>query len=139
MLLWKYTANLQENTHVEVRFIEIALRHGCSSVNLLDIFRTPFPKNTSGRLLLFLFYVRKQECKNNVRFKMWDFLTVNLINLFCLAKVFKYSLRIYKIWNISPKVISCTINEILRWIFLVNVTILPKTGKLDTFYKGSSK
>ena len=29
-------------------FIEITLRHGCSAVNLLHIFRTPFPKNTSG-------------------------------------------------------------------------------------------
>ena len=34
-------------------FIEITLRHGCSPVNLLHIFRTPFPKNTSGRLLLY--------------------------------------------------------------------------------------
>ena len=34
------------------KFIEIALWHGCSQVNLLDIFRTPFLKNTSGRLLL---------------------------------------------------------------------------------------
>ena len=33
-------------------FIEIALRHGCSPVNLLHIFKTLFPKNTSGRLLL---------------------------------------------------------------------------------------
>ena len=33
-------------------FFEIALRHGCSPVNLLHIFRTPFLKNTSGRLLL---------------------------------------------------------------------------------------
>ena len=33
-------------------FIEISLRHGCSPVNLLHIFRTPFPKNISGRLLL---------------------------------------------------------------------------------------
>ena len=33
-------------------FIEIALRHGCSTVNLLHIFRIPFPKNTSGGLLL---------------------------------------------------------------------------------------
>ena len=32
-------------------FIEITLRHGCSPVNLLYIFRTPFLKNTSGRLL----------------------------------------------------------------------------------------
>ena len=28
----------------------ITLRHGCSPVNLLGIFRTPFPKNTSERL-----------------------------------------------------------------------------------------
>ena len=28
------------------------LRHGCSPVNLLHIFRTPFSKNTSGWLLL---------------------------------------------------------------------------------------
>ena len=33
-------------------FIEITLRHGCSPVNLLYIFRTPFTKNTSERLLL---------------------------------------------------------------------------------------
>ena len=31
--------------------IEIRLRHGCSPVNSLHIFRTPFPKNTSGGLL----------------------------------------------------------------------------------------
>ena len=34
-------------------FIEITLQHGCSPVNLLHIFRTPFVKNTSGLLLLF--------------------------------------------------------------------------------------
>ena len=33
-------------------FIEIALWHGCSPVNLLYIFKTPFPKNTSEGLLL---------------------------------------------------------------------------------------
>ena len=33
-------------------FIEIALQYGCSPENLLHIFRTPFPKSTSGRLLL---------------------------------------------------------------------------------------
>ena len=33
-------------------FIEITLRHWCSPINLLHIFRTPFPKNTSGWLLL---------------------------------------------------------------------------------------
>ena len=35
-------------------FIEIALWHGCSPINLLHIFRRPFPKNTSGGLLLVL-------------------------------------------------------------------------------------
>ena len=35
-------------------FIEFKLRHRCSPVNLLRIFRTPFPKNTSGRLLLII-------------------------------------------------------------------------------------
>ena len=33
-------------------FIEIAHPHGCSAVNLLHTFRTPFTKNTSGGLLL---------------------------------------------------------------------------------------
>ena len=48
-LFWKHAANLQENTHVKVQFqwrscnvIEIAVRHACSSVNLLYIFGTPF-------------------------------------------------------------------------------------------------
>ena len=36
-------------------FIEIALQHGGSPVNLLHIFRTPFLKNTSGWLLLDLY------------------------------------------------------------------------------------
>ena len=35
-------------------FIQITLRHGCSSVNLLHIFRAPYTKNTSGWLLLYL-------------------------------------------------------------------------------------
>ena len=38
-------------------FIEITLRHGHSPVNLLHIFRTPFPNNTFGRPLLYLHYL----------------------------------------------------------------------------------
>ena len=34
--------------------IETTLRDGCSPVNLLHFFRTPFPQNISGRLLLAL-------------------------------------------------------------------------------------
>ena len=37
---------------LQSNFIEISLRHGYSPVNLLRVLRTPFPKNTSGRLLL---------------------------------------------------------------------------------------
>ena len=33
-------------------FIEITFRHGCFPINLLHIFRTSFPKNTSKQLLL---------------------------------------------------------------------------------------
>ena len=38
-------------------FIEIALWHGCSPVNLLHIFRAPFSKNTSGRRLLHILQI----------------------------------------------------------------------------------
>ena len=41
--------NMQQ---MQSNFIEITLRHGCSPVNLLHIFRTPFIKVTSGWLLL---------------------------------------------------------------------------------------
>ena len=33
-------------------FIEITLWHGCSPVNFLHIFRTPFPKSNFGGLVL---------------------------------------------------------------------------------------
>ena len=51
-----------ENIHAEVRsvisikllwnFIEITLRHGCSPLNLLHIFRIPFYRKTYGGLFL---------------------------------------------------------------------------------------
>ena len=34
------------------KFIEITLQHGCLHVNLMHIFRTSYPQNTSGWLLL---------------------------------------------------------------------------------------
>ena len=33
-------------------FSEITHRHGCSSVNFVHIFRTPFPENASGGMFL---------------------------------------------------------------------------------------
>ena len=41
------------STTLQSNFVEITLLHGCSPVNLLHIFRTHVPKNTSGRLLLY--------------------------------------------------------------------------------------
>ena len=46
--------NMQSN------FIEITVRHGCSPVNLLHIFRTPFSKNTSRWLLLNIYKRNKK-------------------------------------------------------------------------------
>ena len=48
---------------LQSNFIEIILRHGCSPVHLLHVFRTPFSKNISGHLLL-LFY-KKAVLKNS--------------------------------------------------------------------------
>ena len=50
-------------------FIEIILPHGCSPVNLLHIFRTPFPKNTSERLLLSVGGM--PYSRSNIPFKMF--------------------------------------------------------------------
>ena len=51
---WVYCIlDLLENYNAfQSNFIEITLRQGCSPVNLLHIFRTPFHKNASGGLLL---------------------------------------------------------------------------------------
>ena len=48
---------------LQSNFIEITLQHGGSAVNLLRIFKTPFPKNTSGGLLL----------KNNEQLKIVNY------------------------------------------------------------------
>ena len=69
-------------------FIEITLRHGCSRVNFLHIFRTPFPKNTSEGLFLANVFDQRICCnfhctKNekgsffqiNVFCKLWSVLT----------------------------------------------------------------
>ena len=45
-------SNFNKVVTLQSNFTETPLRHGCSPVNLLHIFRTPFPWNTSGWLLL---------------------------------------------------------------------------------------
>ena len=43
------------NVLINVSIISVTFRHGFSPVKLLHIFRTPFPTNTSGGLLLHLY------------------------------------------------------------------------------------
>ena len=43
----------------------LALRHGCSTVNLLHILRIPFPRNTPVRLFLYLLIIIKGICKES--------------------------------------------------------------------------
>ena len=71
-------------------FIEIALRHGCSPVNLLHISRTPFPRNTSGWLLLEIgfFKIRKFD-RLLFRFKFISSLPLEIRRKF-LANHFEF-------------------------------------------------
>ena len=50
---------------LQSNFIEITLRHGCSPVNLLHIFRTSFPKNSSGGLLMHILMLVVRRCIQN--------------------------------------------------------------------------
>ena len=45
-------------------FIENTLQHGCSPVNLLHIFRTPFSKNTCEGMLLKISYQQSGYIRN---------------------------------------------------------------------------
>ena len=48
-------------------FIEITLRHGCSTVNLPHISRTPFRGNNSGCLLLNIFASKEKKSSYDQR------------------------------------------------------------------------
>ena len=64
--------------------IEITLRHGCSPVDLLYIFRTPFPRNTS-RWLLLNFY-NQTFCSNQCIQK-------SIANFLCSFLYSKYGIK----------------------------------------------
>ena len=61
---------------------KITLWHGCSPINLLYIFRTPFYKNTSGGLLLYL-----GPCQISVM----NFFLLFVVNYFCKKVPFRSS------------------------------------------------
>ena len=57
-------------------FIEIWLRHGCSPVNLVHIFRALFYKNPSGGLILKIYSFKADLWKMEYRFwKCWSLLS----------------------------------------------------------------
>ena len=72
-------------------FIEITLQHGCSPVNLLHIFRTPFLKNTSGRLLLISPTLQDCVLSNSKIFFLSYYLCLLLKYSFisCICNLFK--------------------------------------------------
>ena len=89
-------------------FIELAFWHGCSPVNLLQIFRTSFPKSTSGRLLLKILYLEIWKYgKNFTYFFGW----INISNS-----------RLRILWNSKwlVWVISCSMTLWLVWVILCN-------------------
>ena len=49
---WIYPCRSAISIKLRSNFFKIAVWHGCSPVKVLHVFRTPFPKNTSGGLLL---------------------------------------------------------------------------------------
>ena len=92
-------------------FIEIALRHGCSPVNLLHIFRTASPKNTFGWLLLLDISDYSQWVKTN-HFK--NFLTYSelsrMLNLFYLYSISIILLLKYNLTKICSEISKIRMN-----------------------------
>ena len=62
----------------------MALRHGCSPVNLLHVFRTPFYKNTYGGLLLNLNI--ETTCNSSSKLKLTELEHLFIKELIKLAK-----------------------------------------------------
>ena len=77
------------------KFIELTLKHGHSRVSLLHINRTPFPKNTSGRLPLSLLFTREKMCWFSSYFKSGKGRN------FCGILIKSPKLCLHKIFNIG--------------------------------------
>ena len=78
---------------MQINLIEITLRHGCSAVHLLHVFRTPFPKNTSGGLLLTDSTCHENKFRPHKSYYCLTFLLVKrnsiceIANTVCICKV----------------------------------------------------
>ena len=106
----KYPLN-QVNKTLLCNFIEITPRHGCSPINLLHIFRTPFLKNTSGRLLLDLPHCYTHFSKIRVGVASWS---QDLSYIY-------YSLQLYLYYNNEWENLQDTPNSQYNCQYLTNI------------------
>ena len=70
-------------------FIEITLLHGCSPVNLLHIFRTPFLRNTFGWLLLDICSTWFVTCISPQFYDAFCGVNCESIQLYCICRADK--------------------------------------------------
>ena len=89
----KFTGEHPTRTAISMKllcnFIEIALRHGCFHLNLLHIFRTPFPKNTSWGLV----GVFRKRCFENKQQTSGEYPCWSVISIKLLYSFIEISLR----------------------------------------------
>ena len=80
-------------------FIEITLWHGYSPVNLLHIFRTTFPKNTPGGLLLNIiwFHDEKNLSSSDIGFRL------NILDLVLLKQFVAIHFTLFNSMNIVKR------------------------------------
>ena len=105
-------------------FIEITLRHECSPVNLLHVFRTPCVKNTSGRLLLIILRIMlRLKLSNLVRawVRLISHSPLRLRISFVKGDLFfsdnlLYGVRLFLTQNLIKTVLCCSCDWSLFWI-----------------------
>ena len=108
-------------------FINIAPQHGRSPVNLLYIFRTPFPRNTSKELLLDCDGndllnqrnrgVLKSDCYGNFGWNMennWAEIFMNLVEFFCVDESTKGPILSNNLAIFSRKALQMNFQIILK-------------------------
>ena len=104
MVFWKYETNLEENYLAEVWFELLKSHISVGVQHLLHVFRTPFPKNTSGVLQI---YANIQS----VVFKPLSY---------CFEEPIAYLGKIYvqkfrpEFWNFT----KIKLNKLFAWLFL---------------------
>ena len=105
------------STKLLCNFIEITLRHRCSPLNLLHIFRTPFPRNTSEWLLLVIFY-----CFRETRYFIWKIVNFDEFQLPYSSIVFAKTSHRFPSYQ-------CLQNEVWNFFILFRSWVICKNKK----------